>query len=119
MVHAVQVKERGLTRNLAVEEIRGAGELRALGAEWRALFAASEAAPFLSWEWINAWQEAFGQGQTPHVLCARADGRLLGLAPFSVRVGRPAGMRRLSFLGGGHGCGDVENGAPSYQGVGC
>lgn len=90
-------------RELTVEELHGAGALETLRAEWQALFAARCAPPFLSWEWLSAWQEVFGGDRTLRVLCARADGRLLGLLPLNAEVHRPKGlplrMRRLSLVG--------------------
>ncbi len=71
--------------------------------EWQALLDAVGAPPFLSWEWLSAWQEVFGGGRSLRLLRALDDGRLVGLLPLSLAQLRPPGlpirMRRLSFLG--------------------
>ena len=88
---------------LTVEEARGVEALQALREEWQALFRASGAPPFLSWEWIAAWQAWFGRGKTPRVFCAREAGRLIGLLPLYEEQRRPSllpwRVRRLAFLG--------------------
>lgn len=77
--------------------------METLRAEWQALCAAACAPPFLSWEWLSAWQTFFGSDRKLRVLCARNDGRLLGLLPLNSETRRPNGLpvnvRRLSILG--------------------
>ncbi len=95
---------------LAIETHRGRQAFAALRAEWQALFIASAAPPFLSWEWMTAWQQQFGGDVTPLVICARAaEGQLVGLLALGEQLiaGR-AGMRvrRLAFLGEGEGAAD-------------
>lgn len=91
------------TRELKIEEVNGRDGLEMIRAEWRALFAAASAPPFLSWEWMTTWQDSFGRDRKPRVLCARADGKLLGLLPLSIEesrfMGLPIRMRRLSLMG--------------------
>ena len=41
--------------------------------DWQALFAVSEGAPFLSWEWMSVWFDQFGEGRQPVILKAYAD----------------------------------------------
>jgi CelD/BcsL family acetyltransferase involved in cellulose biosynthesis len=109
----IEVARRGVL-SLDTEEVCGAAGLETLGPEWRRLFEASRAAPFLSWEWISAWREHFGGGRTPRVLCIRSAGRLVGLLPCASEQRRPGGLlgsvRRLSFLG-------ESFGAPDYLDV--
>jgi CelD/BcsL family acetyltransferase involved in cellulose biosynthesis len=88
---------------LRVEERRGQEALEALRREWQALFHSASASPFLSWEWMGAWQRSFGQGRIPRLLCARAGERLIGLLPLAEEerwlAGLPMKVRRWSFLG--------------------
>jgi CelD/BcsL family acetyltransferase involved in cellulose biosynthesis len=95
---------------LRVEERCGAEALSGLRAEWQALFRASEAAPFLSWEWAAAWQQWLGRSVTPRVLTVREGGRLVGLLALGEEERRLAGAllsaRRLAFLGAGFGGAD-------------
>jgi len=82
-------------------------ELEALRPEWNALLAASRSPSiFLTWEWLQSWWEAFGDRARLLVLAARSQGRLVAIAPFSVRTGM-FGMRRARFLGDG--TGDSDN----------
>lgn len=94
---------------LVVEEQRGAAALEALRPEWQALFSASGAPPFLSWEWMSAWQQSFGDNKTPRLLGVRAGGTLVGLLPLIEEEQHVLGfakLRRLSFLGAGEGAAD-------------
>lgn len=95
---------------LRVEEVYGVDKLDALRTEWRELFKASGAAPFLSWEWITAWRQWLNHSLTPYLLCARDGKKLVGLAPLGVEdvplPGLPVKARRLSFLGEGFGGAD-------------
>lgn len=88
---------------LSIEEIRGGAALASLRAEWQTLFRQADAAPFMTWEWLSAWQEWLGGGRTPLLLCARAGRRLVGLLPLTLeerRGGSGLGkMRSVAFLG--------------------
>ena len=88
---------------VTVEEARGAAALSALRTEWQALYSVTQAPPFLSWEWADAWQNRLGQGLTPRVLCARQGGALVGLLPLGEEARTLTGLgrsvRRLCFLG--------------------
>src|SRR5262245_3514046 len=90
--------------------MRGAKALSTLRSEWRELFAASDAAPFSSWEWITTWHTWFGKRQTPRLLCAREDERLVGLLPLGEEERRlsksPLHVRRVGLLGEGPGAAD-------------
>lgn len=89
--------------NLIIEELRGAAALATLRAEWQQLFAAAPSAPFLSWEWLATWREWLGADREPWLLCARAEGKLVGLLPLAVETRRLwwrfGKLRRVSFLG--------------------
>jgi CelD/BcsL family acetyltransferase involved in cellulose biosynthesis len=88
---------------LTIEEVRGTAAFATLCAEWQTLYRASDAAPFLTWEWLSAWHEQLGAEREPLLLCARAAGQLVGLLPLSIeqrQVARWCGqLRRVAFLG--------------------
>lgn len=84
------------TREDALAELRD---------EWTALFTGSKCAPFLAWEWMSAWNRAFGSGGRPFILKALRDGRLIGLLPLrSFR--RDLLGTHLAFIGAGAGGAD-------------
>ncbi len=83
---------------LKIEQLRGAQALPALREQWQALFCLTKATPFLSWEWMSAWQRWFGHHGTPRLLCVREGSALVGLLPLYEGEG-PRSVRRLSFLG--------------------
>jgi CelD/BcsL family acetyltransferase involved in cellulose biosynthesis len=86
-----------------VEEHSGPEALSLLAPEWRALFDLSNAAPFLSWEWISAWHKWLGREKHPRLFCARDGEALVGLLALGEEErrlkGTPARVRRISFLG--------------------
>jgi CelD/BcsL family acetyltransferase involved in cellulose biosynthesis len=88
---------------LVVEELSGGEALSSLAPEWQALFNATNASPFLSWEWISAWHKWLGRGKHPRLFCAREGGLLVGLLALGEEErrlkGTPARVRRISFLG--------------------
>ncbi|HEY6404249.1 MAG TPA: GNAT family N-acetyltransferase [Blastocatellia bacterium] len=90
-------------RNLRVEEHSGPEALSLLAPEWRALFDLSNAAPFLSWEWISAWHKWLGREKHPRLFCARDGELLVGLLALGEEERRLKGtmarVRRISFLG--------------------
>ncbi|MGE0131178.1 MAG: GNAT family N-acetyltransferase [Blastocatellales bacterium] len=94
--------------NIEIEE--GVKALTNLRAEWQALFAASGAAPFLSWEWLTTWHKWFGQEKHPYLLCAREEGSLVGLLPLCAEKRQSSRfsprLKRISFLGELHGAPD-------------
>ena len=89
---------------LRLEIKQGEQALQALRCEWRTLYNATTAAPFLSWEWATTWQQWFGTGKTPYLLCVFASHKLVGLLAL-VRE-QQMGMRRFSMLGSGFGGAD-------------
>ena len=88
---------------LVVEEMSGSEALSSLALEWQALFNATNASPFLSWEWISAWHKWLGREKHPRLFCAREGGLLVGLLALGEEErrlkGTPARVRRISFLG--------------------
>ena len=61
---------------LAASALRSADELRAVADEWNAL-AAAVPSPFLTTQWLAAWEDAFGDGLSGGVVLRDADGRLV------------------------------------------
>jgi CelD/BcsL family acetyltransferase involved in cellulose biosynthesis len=106
---------------LTIEEMHGVDALNSLRAEWRRLYSASGAPPFLSWEWIAAWQQWLSHGRTPFIICARDGSKLVGLLPLGVEEHALPGLlvkaRRLSFLGEGFGAADYLDllALPEYE----
>jgi CelD/BcsL family acetyltransferase involved in cellulose biosynthesis len=88
---------------LVVEEVSGSESLSILAPEWKALFNATNASPFLSWEWISAWHKWLGREKRPRLFCAREGDLLVGLLALGEEErrlkGTPARVRRISFLG--------------------
>jgi CelD/BcsL family acetyltransferase involved in cellulose biosynthesis len=99
----VNVRRGVEVRKLVVEEMSGSESLSLLAPEWQALFNATNASPFLSWEWISAWHKWLGREKRPRLFCAREDGMLVGLLALGEEErrlkGTPARIRRISFLG--------------------
>ena len=68
----------------------------ALEPSWRALHDASDAGPFLQWEWISAAWEELHPRRAPRIAVANdRSGRLLGILPLSEE--RRAGLRVWRF----------------------
>ncbi|MCC6441942.1 MAG: GNAT family N-acetyltransferase [Armatimonadetes bacterium] len=77
-------------------------QLSGLAAEWDDLAARSlSASIFQTWEWADAWWRHFGRGRRLLLLIFREEGRLAGLAPFSVKRHLNLPLRKLEFLGTG------------------
>ncbi|HEY1207451.1 MAG: GNAT family N-acetyltransferase [Bryobacteraceae bacterium] len=82
------------------------GDFKSLRSEWTELFEAT--APqcvFLSFEWMFTWWKHWGKSRELAMVAVRdSQGRLVGLAPFSIERNFPAalGARRLSFLADAH-----------------
>ena len=95
--------------NFVIEKIEGANALADTGDEWRELFAASDAAPFLSWEWISVWNKWFGANRSPLIVKIYRDARLVGILPLCREEKKIFGMRldKLGFLG-------AESGGADY-----
>jgi CelD/BcsL family acetyltransferase involved in cellulose biosynthesis len=94
--------------NIEVEE--GSEALTRLRVEWQAMFRASGAPPFLSWEWLSTWHKWFGQEKHPFLLCARESGNLIALLPLCAEKRQSSrfspGMKRMSFMGETYGASD-------------
>jgi CelD/BcsL family acetyltransferase involved in cellulose biosynthesis len=94
--------------NIEVEE--GSEALTRLRMEWQAMFRASGAPPFLSWEWLSTWHKWFGREKHPFLLCARESGNLIALLPLCVEKRQSSrfspGLKRMSFMGESYGASD-------------
>jgi CelD/BcsL family acetyltransferase involved in cellulose biosynthesis len=93
---------------LVLETLRDEAAWAALEPEWRALYAiAPGAAPPLRWEWQWLWWQVYGpvygHGAQPlRIVCARLDGRLVGVLPLYLsRPRRTLGMPVLRPLSSG------------------
>src|SRR5262245_7656565 len=84
---------------LIVERLTRLDELRGLRGAWdKLLHEAESTSVFQTWEWVTTWYEHFGSDQDMFVLTVRdGQGRLVGLAPFS--LSRRGGVRVLHLLG--------------------
>jgi len=86
--------------------IETAGDFESLRSGWMELFeAAACECVFLSFEWMFTWWKHWGRSRRLAIVAVHdAEGRLTGLAPFS--IGRSLrdglGARRLSFLADAH-----------------
>lgn len=89
---------------VTIEEF-SASDLPALKAGWDALFAASRAGPFLTWEWTAAFASTLAGRRRPRILVAFEGGTPVGILPLAVEETRPFGLplsvRRMSFLAEG------------------
>jgi len=83
-------------------ETRDPNALTALRDEWDALVGRTERATiYQTWEWNDAWWQAFGHGKRLRLILVHDGPDLIGIAPFysSRHLGTP--LRRIAFLGTG------------------
>lgn len=90
--------------NFRLKIQQGVQALHTMAEDWRALYNATAAAPFLSWEWAVTWQQWFGTGKTPYLVCVYAEQKLVGL--LALVHEQQWGMQRFSLLGSGFGGAD-------------
>jgi CelD/BcsL family acetyltransferase involved in cellulose biosynthesis len=97
-------------KRINIEVVEGSEALTRLRVEWQAMFRASGAPPFLSWEWLSTWHKWFGQERHPFLLCARERGNLIALLPLCVEKRQSSrfspGLKRMSFMGESYGASD-------------
>lgn len=92
---------------LSTRWIATAEDLRPLEAEWDGFLSDSTADTlFLTFDWLSAWWESFGEGRDLRILVVRReeDGLLVGAAPLVLGRGRWLGllpMREMSLIGAG------------------
>lgn len=89
-----------MTDKLTIKLYNGDAAFEALRDDWRKLYAASECAPFLSWEWSAAWFRFFGANRSPFVLAAYSDSVLVALLPLCFERKKLLGMPfgKLTFI---------------------
>jgi CelD/BcsL family acetyltransferase involved in cellulose biosynthesis len=86
---------------LSVSIVDDVGTFESLRAEWTSLVEQSVArSPFLSWEWLFAWWQAFGGSSALRLVVVREGGLLVAIAPLRLIAGS-LGLGRLEFLGTG------------------
>ena len=94
----------------SIEVEEGSDALTRLRVEWQAMFCASGAPPFLSWEWLSTWHKWFGREKHPFLLCARESGNLIALLPLCAEKRQSSrfspGLKRISFMGESYGASD-------------
>ena len=98
-----------LRQPLRIEVVSDVLGFAALRSEWGDVLDRSGTGIFNSWEWLYPWYRRLGSDRQLHILTARdEDGRLVGLMPLCVEVRRAMGrkLRRMTFLGETHVCGD-------------
>ncbi len=91
-----------LRPQLWADEISTGAGFAALRSEWDRLCEASDAEPFLRWEWLYCWWRRIAPESTPRILALRDwRGTLTGLLPLYERIERVAGLpvRRWGYLG--------------------
>jgi len=73
--------------------------------DWRRLYAASETAPFASFEWTATWFEFFGENLRPFILAAYSGAELVALLPLYFEEKKIFGMslKKLAFINAGIG----------------
>ena len=92
-----EVREEVATTRL--ERVPSPGRLED---EWRRLAAESGTSIFGTWEWADAWCDAYGAGHDPALHAVRnEDGTLVAVVPLCVQ--RRAGLRVIRFVGYGPG----------------
>ena len=86
---------------LSVEAVRQPGQLDALRHEWTALHAgAPGVSPFVAWEWVGCWWNAFPRrGQMLNLLVRDETGGLAAIAPLMrvTRGWKGLGLREIRF----------------------
>jgi len=84
-----------------VNDVRGFAALRT---EWDGLHERAEnASVFMSWAWHHTWWSVFGDKNELCLLCARLNGKLVGLMPLYIRQYPWPMANQVWFLGTGEG----------------
>jgi CelD/BcsL family acetyltransferase involved in cellulose biosynthesis len=92
--------------SVTCEIVMGPAAVDGLCDEWRSLAAAADCAPFLTWEWMSAWQARFGGD--PFIIKIHRGKDLIGILPLRQARIRIIGLgyTQLGFLGDGPGGAD-------------
>ena len=93
-------REKIMFGNLSIKLFDRDTAFDVLREDWQRLYAQSEAAPFLSWEWTATWFKSFGNNRLPYVLAAYSGPKLVGLLPLYFEEKRILGMslKTLAFI---------------------
>jgi len=87
-------------------------ELQAISREWNEVLTNGyEDTFFLTWEWISAWWNHYGNGRQLFVLVAKKQEKLVGIAPWYVDEVKKYGRRWkvLKIIGDGSGDSDYQD----------
>jgi CelD/BcsL family acetyltransferase involved in cellulose biosynthesis len=88
-----------------IERIEDASGFEKLREEWTELLDASASnCLFLTWEWLYSWWTHLSEGRRLHLVTVRSDGKLIAIAPLTLRPPRLIRLmpfRSLEFLGSG------------------
>ena len=106
VVRATTGTAQTLALKVEVRRITNEDELRPLRDEWNRLLDRCRVATFqLTWEWMYTWWKTFSSAERQLVVIAcYSNQRLVGIAPFVIRLRRilgPFTVRRLEFMGTG------------------
>lgn len=67
---------------LKTDVLSGWNEIKEISSDWDALCLTSNATIFQTFDWTEAWLQAFGQNIQPFIITVRHQGHLVGLAVF-------------------------------------
>lgn len=93
---------------ITVKKLSEANVFESLREDWQKLFAVSDCAPFLSWNWLSVWFKHFGADRSPFILEVRREKELIGILPLCLREKKILGLnlKRLGFIGEANGGAD-------------
>lgn len=93
---------------ITVEKIQNLDDFVALRENWQKLFAASDCAPFLSFDWLSVWFKHFGADRSLSILKVTRKNELIGFFPLCLQEKKILGMnlKRLGFIGEANGGAD-------------
>jgi hypothetical protein len=89
---------------IEVRKITAVEDFLQLAGQWNSLLeSTTQAEPYLTHEWFEAWWKAFHPGNHLHVLIALQNGHPLGIAPLMLCEGSFRGLRtqRICFMANG------------------
>lgn len=93
---------------IRVEKAEETDVFAALREDWSCLFAVSDCAPFLAWEWLSVWFKYFGTDRSPFILKVTRENELIGILPLCLQKKKVLGLnlRKLGFIGEAQGGAD-------------
>lgn len=86
---------------IKIEKFVGKEAFLQIREDWRNLFAQTNCAPFLSFEWTSAWYEKLAENREIYLLKASENETLIGILPLCLETKKLFGVkfRKLGFLG--------------------